>query len=131
MSVTERNCVRVCERPGLMESLREETASNDHLVALAAYMSAAANETRMRILYALWRASELCVCDLADIFGISQPAVSRHMKILREKALVASRRDSQTIFYRVCEENAFAAALIDQFRRKQLAVVELHIPSHA
>lgn len=96
----------------------EGDLANDHLVALAAYMSACGNETRLRILHVLWAAGELCVCDLADTFEVTQPAVSRHLWILRAKALVVARRDAQTIYYRVCTENPFARLLARLFEEQ-------------
>lgn len=123
--VTDRTCIRKEADTSLLNSLRADAYSNDHLVALAAFMSAAGNETRLRMLYVMWKAGELCVCDLADIFEITQPAVSRHLKILREKALVQARRDAQTIFYRVCEDSPFARMLARTFVEQQAGKVTL------
>ncbi len=119
------SCIRLHERKDLLEELQHETAANDQLVALSSYMAAAGNQTRMRILYALWRAGQLCVCDLADIFGISQPAISRHLKILRENALVRSERDGQTIYYSVCPDNAFSSGLIGLFETGLTRTIKL------
>lgn len=90
-------------------------------------MAVAGNETRLRMLYTLWQASELCVCDLTDIFEITQPAVSRHLKILREKALVEARRDAQTIYYRVCTDNPFARMLLRLFEEQEADRVILNL----
>jgi len=125
--VTDRTCVRVAVDPEKLARLREEALGNDHLVALAAFMQAAGNETRLRMLYVLHRAGELCVCDLADIFEISQPAVSRHLKILREKALVEARREAQTIYYRVCTANPFARLLVRLFDELELDRIQLNL----
>ena len=88
--VTDGSCVRVVDDAALhaerLDALRHEALANDHLVALAAFMNTAGNETRLRMLYTLWRAGELCVCDLADLFDITQPSASRHLRLLREKA---------------------------------------------
>ena len=46
------------------------------------------DETRLALTLLIHTEGELCVCDLADLFEITQPAVSRHLKILREKAIV-------------------------------------------
>ena len=92
-SVSDRTCIRPEADAEMLARLRRDAHANDHLVALAAYMAATGNETRLRMLYVLWQAGELCVCDLADIFEITQPAVSRHLKILREKALVEAAFD--------------------------------------
>jgi len=108
-----------------LESLRKDAFSNDHIVALSAFMSAAGNETRLRILYVLWQADELCVCDLSDICGITQPAVSRHLKILREKALVEARRDAQTVYYTIYPENPFSRMLTSLFEEQATSVISL------
>ena len=88
-------------------------------------MNAVGNETRLRILYVLWKAEELCVCDLSDICGITQPAVSRHLKKLREKALVETRRDAQTIYYRVYSENPFSKMILALFEEQELSGISL------
>ena len=123
--ITDRTCIRVNVDVEKLESLRKDAFSNDHLVALSAFMSAAGNETRLRILYVLWQAGELCVCDLSDICGITQPAVSRHLKILREKALVEARRDAQTVYYTIYPENPFSRMLTSLFEEQATSVISL------
>ncbi len=118
--ISDYNCTRVHAQPEKLLALRVDAHSNDRLVAMAAFMSAAGNETRLRILYVLWRANELCVCDLADIFEITQPAVSRHLKILREKALVEARRDAQTIYYHISPSSAFSRLLVRAFEEQDM-----------
>jgi len=125
--VSDENCVQPDRGEDLLDGLRTEALSNERLVALAAYFDAASNETRLRILYVLHRAGELCVCDLADIFEITQPSVSRHLKILREKALVEARRDAQTIYYSVCTDNAFARMLVEFFDEQDTAPITLNV----
>jgi len=125
--VNDQNCVQPDRTADLLAGLRTEAHANDRLVALAAYFDAASNETRLRMLYVLHRAGELCVCDLADIFEITQPSVSRHLKILREKALVEARRDAQTIYYSVCTDNAFARMLVEFFDQEDTAQVTLNL----
>ena len=109
--INDRNCVRL-----------EADADK-----LSAYFSATSNETRLRMLYVLWRAGELCVCDLADLFEITQPSVSRHLKILKEKALVEARRDAQTIYYRVCTDNPFARLLVHFFKEREADRITLNL----
>jgi len=125
--VNDRTCIRQDADSERLERLKKSAYANDHLVALAAFMSATGNETRLRMLYVLWLSGELCVCDLADIFAITQPAVSRHLKILREKALVEARRDAQTIYYRVCMDNPFAKMLVRLFEEQEADRVTLNL----
>ena len=42
---------------------------------------------------------ETCACDFADVFGVSQPTVSQHLKVLREAGLVRTRRQGTQICY--------------------------------
>ena len=125
--VDDRNCIRQQADEEKLQRLKKGALANDHLVALAAFMSAAGNETRLRMLYVLWLSGELCVCDLADLFEITQPAVSRHLKILREKALVEARRDAQTIYYCVCTDNPFASMLVRLFEEQQTDRITLKL----
>jgi ArsR family transcriptional regulator, lead/cadmium/zinc/bismuth-responsive transcriptional repressor len=126
-TVSDRTCIRKEADAEKLNRLKKSALGNDHLVALATYMSAAGNETRLRMLNVLWQAGELCVCDLADIFEITQPAVSRHLKILREKALVESRRDAQTIYSRVCRGNPFARMLVRLFDEQEAERITLNL----
>lgn len=54
--------------------------------------------TRVRILDALSR-SELCVCDIARLLGLSESAVSHQLRVLRGMRLVRPRRSGRMVFY--------------------------------
>ena len=60
------------------------------------------NEHRLQVLCAL-REGEMSVGDLAERLGLSQSALSQHLARLRGDRLVATRRQGQTIFYRVSD----------------------------
>ncbi len=65
---------------------------------LAECHKALGDKTRLQIL-ALLKEEELCVCELVEILNISQPAVSQHMRRLRNAKLVRKRRQGQWVFY--------------------------------
>jgi DNA-binding transcriptional ArsR family regulator len=65
-----------------------------------------ANENRLLILCRLVLARELSVNGLADVVGISQSALSQHLAKMRAEGLLATRRDAQTIYYRIADPNA-------------------------
>lgn len=71
----------------------------------AAFLRAMSNERRLMILCELG-AGELSVSELRDRVGLSQSALSQHLAVLREHALVATRREAQTIFYRIADPAA-------------------------
>jgi ArsR family transcriptional regulator len=62
------------------------------------FLKAAAEPTRLRILNLLRRGS-VCVCDIQTILGLPQPAVSRHLALLRHVGLVLDRRQGNRILY--------------------------------
>jgi len=68
---------------------------------------ALADETRLRILLVLAQ-SELCVCDLARICDISASGVSHQLRLLRDRDLVAFRRDGKRAVYRLADEHVSA-----------------------
>ncbi|MBM3968097.1 MAG: winged helix-turn-helix transcriptional regulator [Planctomycetes bacterium] len=70
---------------------------------LAAVFKVLANDTRLRILHALIRSDELCVTDLAKTIGMKPQAVSNQIQRLADLGIVASRRDGNSIYYRVVD----------------------------
>lgn len=67
-------------------------------LALANTFRALADPTRVSIVLSLLR-QELCTCDLAAITGVTESAVSQHLRILRQLRLVKSRRAGRMVFY--------------------------------
>ena len=74
--------------------------------------SVLANDTRLRILHALIRAKELCVTDLSTSIGMKPQAVSNQMQRLADLGIVASRREGNTIRYRLIDQ--CVRSLLDQ-----------------
>ncbi|NMP23634.1 ArsR/SmtB family transcription factor [Sulfobacillus harzensis] len=68
------------------------------LQELAQGLKALSDPTRLKIV-ALLRVRALCVCELVPLFNISQPAISRHMRRLRDAGLVQETRRGQWVFY--------------------------------
>ncbi len=56
-------------------------------------------ETRFKILKVL-STNSFCVCELEEILGITQPAISHHLAILRDAGLVDDSREGQWVFYK-------------------------------
>ena len=57
------------------------------------------NPVRLKILYLLHGEGRLCVCDLSDILGMNISAVSQHLRKLKDRKLIQTEREAQTIFY--------------------------------
>lgn len=71
----------------------------------ASMLRALANERRLMILCLLIAAKEIAVGDLSRQLGLSQSATSQHLAKMREEGLIAFRRSSQTIYYRLADKN--------------------------
>lgn len=77
-----------------------------HAAEAARFLRLLANEHRLLMMCHLLVSGELAVNALADRVGLSQSALSQHLARLREDGLVTFRRDSQTLFYRICDDRA-------------------------
>lgn len=73
----------------------------DGLDRAAATFKALSDPTRLRILKAISAMSELCECNIVPSFGLSQPTISYHLKILREAGLITSDRRGQWVYHSV------------------------------
>lgn len=82
----------------------------------ASLLRALANERRLMILCKL-ADGESSVGDLQSLLGLSQSALSQHLAVLRQESIVATRREGQTIRYRIADPAALrvVATLADIF----------------
>ena len=71
---------------------------------LAGFFKLFGDKTRLGILWAL-SLSEMCVCDLAMLLKMKQPAISQHLKNLRQMRIVRTRREGKVIFYALDDEH--------------------------
>jgi DNA-binding transcriptional ArsR family regulator len=108
----------VCElkhaSPDAVREVRATLIGDRAAAALAATFSVLGDPTRVRLLDALAR-RELCVCELAELIGSSDSAVSHQLRLLRSLRLVRSRRSGRMIFYTLDDDHI--RQLLDQSRR--------------
>ncbi|HEX9094384.1 MAG TPA: metalloregulator ArsR/SmtB family transcription factor [Coriobacteriia bacterium] len=78
--------------------------SGASLETLEGIFAALSDRTRLRILAAL-TVERLCVCDLAEVAGVSQSAVSHQLRVLRDLRLVGFERDGKRAVYRLADEH--------------------------
>lgn len=77
-----------------------DRAADEEVERLAETFQVLASPTRLRLIEAL-AGRELCVCDLAALTGVSQSAVSHHLRMMRALRLVRYRRESRMAYYRL------------------------------
>lgn len=98
----------VCEIEEVHEDILKKVSSVllpfDTILRLAEIFKVLGEPTRMRIIDALSH-SELCVCDLADLLGMSSSAISHHLRVLRNTRLVKYRKDGKSVIYSLDDEH--------------------------
>ncbi len=93
-------CLDAPRAEGIRRKLLDEGAARD----AAERAKALSDPTRLTLAAALREGGELCVCDLAWISERSQGLVSHHLRTLRSRGLVRSRRDGKLVMYSLADE---------------------------
>ena len=88
----------------LVEKVRRELPGEDTLYDLTELFRIFGDSTRIKILYVLFE-SEMCVCDIAQLLGMTQSAISHQLRVLRSSKLVKFRRDGKTLYYSLADEH--------------------------
>ena len=91
--------------PEAIHRVREKLPQDEVLYDLAELFKIFGDSTRVKILYALLEAEELCVCDIASLMDVTQSAVSHQLRILKQAKLVKNRRDGRQIIYSLADEH--------------------------
>ena len=99
-------CIRLQADIGQIKSCREKLKANSKaFLQLGQVLALAGNEARLKILFLLEEENELCPCDLSDILRMSIPAVSQHLRKLKDGNIIEARKEGQTIFYSLRNEH--------------------------
>lgn len=80
------------------QEMRSLLPGEDDAADIAALFSYLSDSTRVRLLSML-AVSEMCVCEMADVLGMSQPAISHHLRVLRQCDVVGFRKQGQRALY--------------------------------
>lgn len=104
-------CDFIHAHESIVEQVRETLPGEDTLYDLTELFRIFADSTRVRILYVLFE-SEMCVCDIAALLGMTQSAISHQLRALKNARLVKSRRDGKTVFYSLADEHV--KTILDQ-----------------
>ena len=95
MKRTEAECCEVtCVHTDTVYMVKNKMPEEDLLKELA----------RIKILCVLLEA-EMCVCDLAEVLGMTQSAISHQLRILKQMKLVKNRREGKTVYYSLADDH--------------------------
>ena len=107
-------CVVRMVDPARVADTRSHLLDVEEAEEVAVLFRLLGDRSRVRILFALAEAGELCVCDLAAAVDVAEPAVSQALRLLRTAGVVRARRDGRTVWYRLDDEHV--RLLLDQSR---------------
>lgn len=89
------------------------------LADVATLFKALADETRLKIAYALTIEDEMCVCDIAAVIGGSTATASHHLRYLRERKLAKSERKGKQIYYSLSDKHVHQLVTIAHEHAKE------------
>ena len=98
-----RILVELADPAGCCSPLVREPLSSGQAVELSRVFKSMGDPVRLRLLslIASHEGGEACVCDLTEVFDLTGPTISHHLKVLREAGLIVGERRGTWIFYRV------------------------------
>jgi ArsR family transcriptional regulator, lead/cadmium/zinc/bismuth-responsive transcriptional repressor len=100
------SCIRVLADVNQINACREDMDRvAQEIGRVARVLNLAGNEVRLKMLFLIYNEGEMCPCDLSDVLDMSVPAVSQHLRKMKDGGLVKDNKIGQTIFYRLIDEN--------------------------
>ena len=103
MGKAEAEC---CDVPyvhkDMIQNVKRMMPHEGLLHELADFYKVFGDATRVKILCVLLE-SEMCVCDLAELLGMTQSAISHQLRVLKQMKLVKNRREGKTVYYSLAD----------------------------
>ena len=126
--MVDSNGVERCEfmhaHEDIIDKVNQEMPEEEILYDLAELFKIFGDSTRIKILYVLFE-SEMCVCDIAQLLGMTQSAISHQLRSLKQSRLVKARREGKTVFYSLADGHV--RTILDQGMEHVAELLPLHI----
>lgn len=102
-------CIRILADENQINQCKKDIARiEEEIRQKAGLYSLAGNEVRLKILLLLYQEGQMCPCDLSDVLSMKVPAISQHLRKLKDGRIIKDKKVGQTIFYSIVEENTQA-----------------------
>lgn len=85
--------------------VQQQLEKGNHIPEVSKLFKALADETRMKIAYALTLEDELCVCDVANIVGATTATASHHLRHLKSLGLAKYRKEGKLAYYSLDDDH--------------------------
>ncbi len=98
--------IPVCENTIIHKDIVEsiKLPEEDVLYSLGDFFKVLGDTTRIKILSALFQ-SEMCVCDIAAVLGMTQSAISHQLRVLKQGRFVKYRKEGKAVYYSLDDEH--------------------------
>lgn len=93
-------CKVICFDIKKVNEVKKSLPTEREFEELVKLYAALGNITRLKIIFSLAK-GELCVCDIANVLGLSIPATSHQLKYLYEMKILKSRNDGKMVYYKL------------------------------
>ena len=97
-------CDYIHAHEDIVNAVNAQMPDEEILYDLAELFKVFGDSTRIKILYVLFE-SEMCVCDIAQLLGMTQSAISHQLRALKQSKLVKYRREGKTVFYSLADSH--------------------------
>lgn len=97
-------CEENCTHCDAVRAVQHQMPSERTTRLASDFFKAFSDKTRLRILSAL-AIHELCVCDIAELLGMTQSAISHQLRFLKQARLVDNRKEGKTVYYTLCDRH--------------------------
>ncbi|PRR84030.1 ArsR/SmtB family transcription factor [Clostridium luticellarii] len=98
----DKENIEVCDvniiHDNVVNMVKKNITDDISISDMAEFFKVLNDPTRLKIINALML-SEMCVCDICAVLNMSQPAVSHHLKVLKQSKLVKYRRNGKIVYY--------------------------------
>ncbi len=104
MSKNEYICDCNVIHQDVVQDTIKKMADKDLLIDLSEFFKVLGDTTRTKILYALDQ-NEMCVCDIANVLGMTKSSISHQLRTLKENGIVKSKKSGKEVFYMLDDEH--------------------------
>ena len=106
--IDEMKKISICEittiHEDVIQKVKENMPEEDVLYSLGEFFKILGDGTRIKILNALFY-SEMCVCDIAALLGMTQSAISHQLRVLKQGRHVKHRKEGKSVYYSLDDEH--------------------------
>ena len=99
-------CTDPHEKDNLLLAVGSSLLPTEQAARIAETFSSLADPTRIKIVGLLAK-NEMCVGDLCLLLDMTQPAISHHLRLMRNLRIVSSRKDGRHVFYTLADQHIF------------------------